>query len=61
MVCLTEFQIDDKYRQLDCNHSFHSNCIKIWLKKERSCPLCKQEVQVVGPNSPDEEAESFND
>jgi hypothetical protein len=24
-----------------CKHIFHEDCLKAWLNKERSCPVCK--------------------
>jgi NADH pyrophosphatase NudC (nudix superfamily) len=31
---------------LACGHMHHVDCIKDWLKKQRFCPLCKQEAKV---------------
>jgi alpha-D-ribose 1-methylphosphonate 5-triphosphate synthase subunit PhnH len=25
-----------------CSHSFHSDCLKDWLKIKSTCPLCKK-------------------
>ena len=27
-----------------CKHSFHSDCIQIWLKSRRKCPICRADV-----------------
>lgn len=27
-----------------CSHCYHSKCIKTWLLREKTCPLCKVEV-----------------
>ena len=32
---------------LSCYHIFHTNCILTWLKKEKSCPLCRTKLQII--------------
>jgi hypothetical protein len=29
---------------LKCNHIFHDNCIKEWLKKSGTCPICRTNI-----------------
>lgn len=31
---------------LPCCHSFHAKCIQSWIKKEKSCPICKTHISV---------------
>ncbi|CAD8065196.1 unnamed protein product [Paramecium sonneborni] len=45
-ICQNEFQITDKCRSLPCQHLYHSKCIKLWLEKEKHCPICKQELEI---------------
>lgn len=41
-VCLCEFEENEKARQLPkCNHSFHIDCIDMWLQSHSTCPLCR--------------------
>ena len=35
---------EDDVSVLKCGHMFHSNCIEIWLKNKKECPLCRQKV-----------------
>lgn len=28
--------------RLDCGHEFHRDCVKKWVKKDTSCPLCRK-------------------
>ena len=41
MICLEDYNNGDKATTLPCIHLFHTNCIKNWLKKQNSCPICK--------------------
>lgn len=44
-ICLEEFQVGDKSRDLLCKHSFHSACVDEWLiTKHRSCPVCRTQM-----------------
>ncbi|MFS7933387.1 putative transcription factor C2H2 family [Helianthus anomalus] len=50
-VCLLEFEDDDYVRTLPvCFHSFHVDCIDIWLRCHANCPLCRSSV--FRPESP---------
>eukprot|EP01018_Ginkgo_biloba_P036964 Gb_02533 [translate_table: standard] len=45
-VCLCEFEENEKGRLLPrCNHSFHVECIEMWLHSHSTCPLCRTYVQ----------------
>lgn len=46
-VCLSDFEKQDMLRRLPCKHSFHSACVDKWLKQNKVCPLCVQDVEVM--------------
>lgn len=47
-ICLADFEEGDILTQLlPCHHSFHKECIYVWItKRKRRCPLCMTVVRV---------------
>lgn len=45
-ICLESFELGDTLISLSCDkkHSFHSPCIRQWLQRQNSCPLCQKLV-----------------
>lgn len=44
-VCLSDYEAGEKLRKLPCDHLFHLECIDTWLKRNKVCPLCVQDIQ----------------
>lgn len=48
-ICLNDFIIDECVRTLIlCGHTFHKNCIDLWLIRNASCPNCKSPIATEG-------------
>ena len=43
-ICLEEYKPREHYKLLGCNHGFHRKCIRVWLKKNLTCPVCRKDV-----------------
>ncbi|EAS03886.1 C3HC4 type (RING finger) zinc finger protein (macronuclear) [Tetrahymena thermophila SB210] len=43
-ICLCEFELEDEVRLTYCTHFFHSDCLKQWLKKQKNCPNCRNDL-----------------
>jgi len=44
MVCLCDFENEEKVRKLPCSHVFHCACIDEWLRRCTDCPICKTNI-----------------
>ena len=44
-VCLIDYEDNVEIRKLPCEHIFHPPCIDTWLRTNKTCPLCKRDVQ----------------
>lgn len=44
-VCQFEYSASDRVINLPCKHFFHSGCIKEWFRQNRTCPVCRFEVE----------------
>ncbi|CAN4076615.1 unnamed protein product [Withania somnifera] len=43
-ICREVLVVDDKMQELPCKHMFHPPCLKPWLDKHNSCPICRHEL-----------------
>ncbi|ORY51244.1 hypothetical protein BCR33DRAFT_712350 [Rhizoclosmatium globosum] len=47
-ICIDEFVVGSRARELPCHHQFHTACIDPWLlRHNRLCPICKRDVLVI--------------
>lgn len=40
-ICIDELEVKQVATKLKCGHIFHHTCIKQWLTRAKTCPLCK--------------------
>ena len=45
-ICITDFcPTDELFVLPGCEHKFHSDCIKVWLKINHFCPYCRKNIR----------------
>jgi hypothetical protein len=45
-ICNSNLDEGENIYDLNCKHLFHSNCLKPWLLKKSTCPLCRYEIKL---------------
>lgn len=41
-ICVESFEDEDKVVPYPgCDHNYHYECLKLWIKSNKTCPLCK--------------------
>mmetsp|Transcript_25427 Transcript_25427/g.60602 ORF Transcript_25427/g.60602 Transcript_25427/m.60602 type:complete len:362 (+) Transcript_25427:83-1168(+) len=43
-TCLEDFSKENTIKKTICSHYFHESCLAQWLKVNRTCPLCRQDL-----------------
>ena len=47
VICLDQFQKEEKITILDCNHTFHFQCMTLWAQNNTTCPLCRDSILII--------------
>ncbi|KAG7552485.1 Zinc finger RING-type [Arabidopsis thaliana x Arabidopsis arenosa] len=46
-ICLSEFEDEESLRWMPpCSHTFHANCIDVWLSSRSTCPVCRANLSL---------------
>ena len=53
-ICFAPLEEGERVGALACNHYFHTDCLKEWLPRRNTCPLC-QAPNVATPQYNDEQ------
>lgn len=44
-ICLEKFNQTDIVFHTNCNHTFHSECLRGWTSNNSSCPNCRSNIE----------------
>ncbi|RZC71702.1 hypothetical protein C5167_034847 [Papaver somniferum] len=51
-ICQAEYESGEKVATLNCDHEYHVDCIKPWLRGKNACPICKRPAANTQPQMP---------
>jgi hypothetical protein len=40
VICISDYQQNEKIKKLPCGHYYHSECLDNWLSHQLKCPMC---------------------
>jgi len=46
-ICLEPLDNSKKNKTTICNHTFHKECIELWLLHQNICPLCRHSFNII--------------
>lgn len=44
-VCTELFDANRPIKRTPCQHFFHADCLENWLKRSKTCPLCRSDLE----------------
>lgn len=44
-ICM-EVLINTTRTTTECNHTYHTKCLDIWMKRNSNCPLCRRKLSI---------------
>ena len=47
VICLDE--VETEWRELECQHRYHTQCIENWIAVRAKCPLCMKYIKDTKP------------
>ena len=47
-ICLNNYKKEELVSVLNCNHKFHTECIKKWFDNKTNCPYCRKDIDSFG-------------
>lgn len=43
-ICYEDYKHNETISKLPCRHEYHKQCLGNWLAKQKSCPMCRQQI-----------------
>lgn len=43
VICLDE--VETEWRELECHHRYHKQCIEEWIAVRAKCPMCMKSIK----------------
>eukprot|EP01130_Rhizamoeba_saxonica_P017159 TRINITY_DN819_c0_g1_i2.p2 TRINITY_DN819_c0_g1~~TRINITY_DN819_c0_g1_i2.p2 ORF type:complete len:217 (-),score=66.03 TRINITY_DN819_c0_g1_i2:108-758(-) len=52
-ICRDEYELDEEVIKLHCSHFFHEDCVRPWLEKHNTCPICRTHLEEISDSQED--------
>jgi hypothetical protein len=52
-ICMENFTGAEVIVETECNHVFHKQCCREWLRQARTCPVCRMDIPTALENAED--------
>jgi hypothetical protein len=52
-ICQEKYGViteEDPHVEFRCHHRFHTECIEQWLRTSQTCPMCRDNVNIIVPS-----------
>lgn len=46
IICLEDFEANSDVSLTECNHIFHYECLKEWIRYKKECAVCRNEIKI---------------
>lgn len=43
-ICLEEYENGQQVFITNCHHKYHIECLSYWYRKNKNCPICREEI-----------------
>ena len=60
IICLSEYSMKDLIIKIPCTHEYHNECIIEWMKKNNTCPICRNFIEERNYENNEDNTETLN-
>lgn len=53
-ICLMEYDDEQEIKRTQCGHLAHTQCLEEWLRRARTCPTCRKDLEACSEEAPRE-------
>lgn len=46
IICRDKMEQITQLKKLQCKHVFHTKCLKRWIQRQQTCPICRNVILI---------------